>query len=137
VKSVLANFTGVVWKPGSTTVPRRPDLPVLTGTNLSISQLSMTLTKASSRENRLFDGFYCTPYTPAAHAPDGSVDTSLPDSPHVEGSGSVAVEREASHPSQQSTNRQQRPERIRRVSSTRLVRRSGRVTRRPDYFILS
>jgi hypothetical protein len=37
VKSVLANFTGVVWKPGLITVPHRPVLPVLTGTNLSIS----------------------------------------------------------------------------------------------------
>jgi hypothetical protein len=38
VKSVPVNFTGVVWKPGSITVPRRPNFPVLTGTDLSISE---------------------------------------------------------------------------------------------------
>ncbi|KAH3182115.1 hypothetical protein KXV92_007527 [Aspergillus fumigatus] len=135
VKSALANFTGAVWKPGSTIVPRRLDLPVLTGTNLSISQLGMTLTKASSREDRLFDGFYSTPYTLAARAPDGPVDTTALHPPHEESSGGVAVE--ATRPSRRSSNRQQRPARVRSVSSTRLVRRSGRVTLRPDYFIVS
>jgi hypothetical protein len=94
----------------------------------------MTLIKASSREDRLFDGFYCTPYTLAAHAPDGLVDMTALQPPHEESSGGVAVE--ASCPSQRSSSRQQRPERVRSVSSMRVVQRSGRVTRRLDYFIL-
>jgi hypothetical protein len=95
----------------------------------------MTLAKASSGEDRLFDGLYCTPYTPAAHAPDGPVDMTAPHQPHAEGSGGVAVE--TSRPSRRSPNRQQRPEWVRSVSSPSPVRRSGRATRRPDYLILS
>ncbi|GFG21500.1 hypothetical protein IFM5058_11062 [Aspergillus udagawae] len=41
------------------------------------------------REDRLFDGFYCTPCTPAAHVPDGPVDMTVPHPPHAEVSGAL------------------------------------------------
>ncbi|GFG19251.1 hypothetical protein IFM5058_09872 [Aspergillus udagawae] len=88
-------------------------------------------------EDRLFDGFYCTPCTPPAHAPESPINTTVPHQPHEQSSGGAGVGHEPSRPSRRSPSREEEPESTCSGGSPRPVRRSGRVTRRPDYFILS
>ncbi|KAF4231146.1 hypothetical protein CNMCM8980_005370 [Aspergillus fumigatiaffinis] len=85
------------------------------------------------REDRLFDGFYYAPCTRPAHAAESPLDTTMPH----QNSGAAGADREASSPSRRRSNRQQETESVRSGGSSRSVRRSGRVTRRPDYFIPS
>jgi hypothetical protein len=90
------------------------------------------LINVSSREDRLFDGFYYAPCTPPAHADESPLETTA-----RQNSGAAGADREASSPSRRRSNRQQETESARSGGSSRSVRRSGRVTRRPDYFIPS
>jgi hypothetical protein len=100
-----------------------------------LEMLVNKLTKANSREDCLFDGFYSTPCTPHAQAPESPVNTTAPHQPHEQSSGGAGVGRQASRPSPRSSNLEQEPESTRSGDPPRPVRRSGRVTRRPDYFI--
>jgi hypothetical protein len=101
----------------------------------SSGMLVSKLTKANSREGRVFNGFYSRPCTPPAHAPESPVNTTAAHQSHEQSSGGAGVGREASRPSRRSPNREQETESARSGGSPRPVRRSGRVTRRPDYFI--
>jgi hypothetical protein len=81
----------------------------------------------------LFDGFYCAPCTPPAHPPESPLETAVPH----QNSGAAGIDREASGPSRRRSNRRQETASPRSGGSPRPARRSGRVTRRPEYFILS
>jgi hypothetical protein len=89
-----------------------------------LGMLVNLLTNVSSRENRLFDGFYHTPRTPPTHAPESPVNMTAPHQLHVESSGAAGVDREVSGPRQRS-NRQQETENVRNGDSLRPIRRSG------------
>ncbi|KAH2805291.1 hypothetical protein KXV23_000370 [Aspergillus fumigatus] len=72
------------------------------------------------REERYFDGFYCTPCTPAAETSDTPTERMAHHQP-------LAQRPEHIVPAQQSSA-------LRQQNSLRVVRRSGRTTRRPDFF---
>ncbi|GFF62102.1 hypothetical protein IFM51744_10889 [Aspergillus udagawae] len=87
------------------------------------------------REERQFDGFYCTPSTPAAETWDTPMERMAQHQPLAQSPEDiVSAQRPSGLPQQDSSRLWAYAAHSESFQSPRVVRRSGRATRRPDFF---